>query len=690
MADKAISDLSAATSIQSDDNFVLEQNGTAKRLTGQTLINWLTKAADGHGGIKTIEKLSTNGLTDTYQITLADNTTFDFSVTNGRAISSVKQTGTSGLTRTYTISFNNNTTQKFTVTDGRAITSITETSVNGLTRTYTISFNDGESQTFDVTDGRAITDIVETSANGLTRTYTISFNDKTKKMFTVKDGRGITNVSVAAIGTFKKTYTMHYNDGTSTSFTITDGRSISSIEKSNTDQSTDTDTYTIYFNDDTTETFSVKNGAKGDKGDNTYVWIKYASQQPTEESNSFGDVPDNWIGIYFGSVDEAPSDWRLYSWFRMKGDKGDPGDAATLVSTAVAYQASDSGVIVPSGTWTTSVPLVAQGKFLWTRTTNTFNTGSPVVSYSVSRMGLDGSGSVSSVAGVSPNGDGNVPLKAADVGALPKAGGDMTGELKMSGKPISGLNMPTEEDQAANMGFVNQQMRKASPRNLLDNSDFTNLVAQAGIGGNHGTQAYAADRWILTSGTVSYEKGVGLTLNGTITQKLEWWPASTKSFVECASGTATIKRSNGTVTITSSGGVLKNAACYPGVYTDDEKPNYCPKGYSEELRECLRYYQKTQYAACYGFAFSSQTVYAFWSLPGSMRATPTFVMSDNFQLAVRPNGNQYTVGKEDISLIDWYGYYARIRIRQGSMGISVDTPVMSNIYAGTIEIIADL
>ena len=44
MADKAISELVAAEQIKSTDMFVLEQDGTAKRLQGQTLLNWLTAA----------------------------------------------------------------------------------------------------------------------------------------------------------------------------------------------------------------------------------------------------------------------------------------------------------------------------------------------------------------------------------------------------------------------------------------------------------------------------------------------------------------------------------------------------------------------------------------------------------------------------------------------------------------------
>lgn len=42
MADKAISDLTQATQITGDDLFVLEQSGTAKKLKGETLLNFVT------------------------------------------------------------------------------------------------------------------------------------------------------------------------------------------------------------------------------------------------------------------------------------------------------------------------------------------------------------------------------------------------------------------------------------------------------------------------------------------------------------------------------------------------------------------------------------------------------------------------------------------------------------------------
>lgn len=91
MADKSISELVAATAVGSTDLFVLEQTGTAKKLTGQILENWLVSFADGHGGIQSITKTAESGLVDTYTVLLADTTTYSFTVTNGKAISSITQ-----------------------------------------------------------------------------------------------------------------------------------------------------------------------------------------------------------------------------------------------------------------------------------------------------------------------------------------------------------------------------------------------------------------------------------------------------------------------------------------------------------------------------------------------------------------------------------------------------------------------
>lgn len=86
MADKAISQLNAATAVGSTDLFVLEQSGEAKKLTGQILENWLVSYADGHGGVQSFVKVSssgTNPVVDVWRMTYADETYTDISVTNG-------------------------------------------------------------------------------------------------------------------------------------------------------------------------------------------------------------------------------------------------------------------------------------------------------------------------------------------------------------------------------------------------------------------------------------------------------------------------------------------------------------------------------------------------------------------------------------------------------------------------------
>ena len=262
------------------------------------------------------------------------------------------------------------------------------------------------------------------STSGLTDTYRITMADTTTSDFTVKNGRGISAIAKVSVSGL-------------------------------------VDTYRITYNDNTTSTFTVTNGAKGDKGDNAYVWIRYASQKPTAASHSFGVLPDNWMGVYSGNSATAPTDWTQYQWFEIKGEKGDIGNPALLTSQSVTYQASTSGNVIPSGNWQGSIPTVAQGAYLWTRVAMTFNSGTPIYAYSVSRMGLDGTGAVSKVCGKEPNSNGNVELEAEDVGALPSAGGLMTGNIVMNSHQIKALGAPTDSADATTKGYVDTALSNA-------------------------------------------------------------------------------------------------------------------------------------------------------------------------------------------------------------------------------------
>lgn len=70
--------------------------------------------------------------------------------------------------------------------------------------------------------------------------------------------------------------------------------------------------------------------------------------------------------------------------------QGSNGTSVTVSSTSVTYQVSSSGTTVPTGTWQTSVPSVANGQFLWTKTYVKYSDGKETTSYSVSYKGTNG------------------------------------------------------------------------------------------------------------------------------------------------------------------------------------------------------------------------------------------------------------------------------------------------------------
>lgn len=224
------------------------------------------------------------------------------------------------------------------------------------------------------------------------------------------DGHGgIQNISKTSTSGLVDTYSITYADGTSSTFTVTNGSKISSISKTKT--SGLVDTYTISMTDGTTSTFTVTNGAKGNKGDNTYTWIRYSTNEPTKNADMHAE-PDNWIGVYAGSSSSAPTAYTSYAWFKIKGDKGDKGDNLTITTQpVVSYATNRSYTTIPSS-WSSDVPTVQQGYNLWTRVQITYSDSSTLTYYTVARNGVDGTGTgtVKSVNDVSPDQNGNVDL----------------------------------------------------------------------------------------------------------------------------------------------------------------------------------------------------------------------------------------------------------------------------------------
>ena len=201
MADSTIGSLPAASEITSQDLFVLEQNGEAKKLLGSILEDYLnrdimnvtvtsvaptanpTVSYDSSTGaltlgiprglgIANIAKTNTSGLVDTYTVTLdkapsqSVATKFTFTVTNGNAISQIipiSAPHTPGSTDRYAIDMTNGTSVVFEVyngangTDGVSIASIEKasgTGAGGTTDVYNVILSTGEiGGTFTVYNG---------------------------------------------------------------------------------------------------------------------------------------------------------------------------------------------------------------------------------------------------------------------------------------------------------------------------------------------------------------------------------------------------------------------------------------------------------------------------------------------------------------------------------------------------------
>ena len=192
--------------------------------------------------------------------------------------------------------------------------------------------------------------------------------------------------------------------------------------------------------------------------------------------------------------------------------------------------------------------------------------------------------------------------------------------------------------------FAKKHANERIVHNYLDNSDFSNPVAQAGQNGTHGSTKYVCDRWISWSADATFANGY-ITPGSPIDQRLDTnvidinetytaaiWLAD--GSLKVASGKFSSGFGSYTVGVycpsattqpyvrINTGLNVKCAALYKGAYTADTIPPYTPKGYAAELAECQRYFLEIFSYNSYP-AYKSTTAYAFVQLPVQMRIIPT-------------------------------------------------------------------
>ena len=127
-----------------------------------------------------------------------------------------------------------------------------------------------------------------------------------------------------------------------------------------------------------------------------HKWEEGSTATPHMQSASEVTTADwpKYIGHYtdFTQADSTnPSD---YTWGPMRGDDGKDGiagkDGVGIQTTTITYVSSTSGTTAPTSGWTSAVPTVAAGSYLWTKTVWAYTDNTNETGYSVARMGLKG------------------------------------------------------------------------------------------------------------------------------------------------------------------------------------------------------------------------------------------------------------------------------------------------------------
>ena len=139
-------------------------------------------------------------------------------------------------------------------------------------------------------------------------------------------------------------------------------------------------------------------GPKGADGRTPYFHTAYADsadgQLGFSTTNASGKL---YMGTCTDYIQSDPTDYRAYTWVKIKGEKGDTGatgpagrDGKGVKGYKITYQAGTSGVTYPTGNWSSSIPTVPKGQYLWSKTTLTYTDNTTSDTYSVAYFPVNG------------------------------------------------------------------------------------------------------------------------------------------------------------------------------------------------------------------------------------------------------------------------------------------------------------
>ena len=248
-------------------------------------------------------------------------------------------------------------------------------------------------------------------------------------------------------------------------------------------------------------------------------------------------------------------------------------------------------------------------------------------------------------------------------------------------------------------------------RNLLDNSDFCNVVNQRGTDSYSGA-GYTIDRWKALESGFSLAVGAGgVTIDGG--SLLQVIPDSLSGMHTLAAmtdagvlhllaadmsqplrydGALGMGQDDGNAVAAIGAGSYIWAALYEGDYTADSLPPYVAKGYAAELAQCQRYYYRltpvtSSFPYAYGYCYDTAQARLCLRLPQPMvLRNPTFLYTAGAYFRVVQNGTSSDI--TELSLNTTVGNRALLHAAAGNLSKQHAAALM--LAGGVFEFSADL
>lgn len=159
--------------------------------------------------------------------------------------------------------------------------------------------------------------------------------------------------------------------------------------------------WNVHEMENTLETFKSKienittEVGNANKGTKQYYLQTASTNKPPKTDSAWAETQPASISgqhMWYMLVDITANGSEIrHEPFELTGIKGESG-RGIVGSPTLAYQASTSATVIPTGTWSSDIPLVNEGYTLWTKTTWTYSDNTTSEVYTPSIAGKAGKG----------------------------------------------------------------------------------------------------------------------------------------------------------------------------------------------------------------------------------------------------------------------------------------------------------